>query len=193
MTRRRLSRKAGTLRKDISEERNRASGVRAGRPLQRAISLDDFRRPRAGELLQALHGILQQGGVAALGRETRPLDEHGDVVGLEREQLVEQPLCVGVGIRSARVLDLLNERGARLQVAGIELDSAAQMRDALVAPATRRLETTHEECDVARRRRQDNRLFDRLGRSVELTQSQLRQAEVGPRRWLARRERRSPA
>ena len=56
---------------------------------------------------------------------------------------------------------LLNERGAGLETARIELDCPAQVHDAFVAPSTRRLETAPQERDVARRGRQGGRPFDR--------------------------------
>ncbi len=160
---------------------------------QGLITLDHFRRPRRGKCRQPPHGILQEPGVIPFGRKTRPLDQHCRVLRLQRHQPFQFLLSVGVGVRSAGVLDLLHQRRAREEILRIELDSAPQLRDPFVAAAARRVEPSRQECDIARGRRQRRRTCKRRGRRVEVTEPQIRQSQIGPRRPVRLARARSPA
>ncbi len=188
----RLSRKEGTRASTLRRKAvaRAASGAFAAvtRLLQRAVALDGLGRPCVHERAEASDRILQQGDVGPLRGQPRALDEHGRIVRLQREELLQQPLRLGVSVRPARVLDLLDERRADLQAARVQFDRAAQARNAFVAPAARRFETTHQERHLAGRRRQVPRALDRGGGSVEVPQAQVRQPQVGPHRRLPGRE-----
>ena len=95
----------------------------------------DFGRPGANELLEPADGVLHHRRVAALGGQPGTLDEHRGVLGLKREQLLEQALRLGVGISPGGVLDLLNERRASVKTSRVELDGAAELGDRLVTPS----------------------------------------------------------
>ena len=172
----------GYARKDIAKKRDRARRVGhvrgAERLLQGPVPLDDFRRPGADELLEPADGVRQHRRVAALGGQPRALDEHCRILGLKRDQLLEQALRLGVGIGPAGVLDLLNERRARVETSRIELDGAAQLRDRLVAPSARRFEPAHQKRDLARRRAPAPPRVRAPGRGVEVAEPQVRQPRL---------------
>ena len=129
----------GYAGEDIAKKRDRARRVGrirgAERLLQGPVSLHDFGRPGANELLEPADGVLYHRRVAALGGQPGTLDEHRGVLGLKREQLLEQALRLGVGISPGGVLDLLNERRASVKTSRVELDGAAELGDRLVTPS----------------------------------------------------------
>ena len=187
----RLSRNDGTRARTLRRKaiaRPRRARSRPARLLQRA-----YRSTTSGGHVPANFSEASRRNPAAarrrpLGGQPGALDEHGGVVGLEREQFLEQPLRLGVGVRSAGVLDLLDERRAGLETARIELDGAAQ---AARCPRRAGHATSRDGPSETRprsTRAPEPRAFDRGAGSVELAQSQVRQAEIGPRRRLAGRE-----
>ncbi len=73
-----------------------------------------------------------------------------------------------------------------MRTARIELYRAAEARNSFVPASARYLETTLQERDVTSRRRESHGTFDRRGSGVEVTQSQVRQAQIRPDSGLAR-------
>ena len=119
VTRPRLSRNDGTR---ASTLRRKATARDGSPPVlshdlhQGLITLDHFRRPRRGKCRQPPHRILQDPGVIPFGRKTRPLDQHCRILRLKRHQPFQFLLSVGVGVRSAGVLDLLHQRRPREEI-----------------------------------------------------------------------------
>ena len=134
----------------------------------------------------ALIEALQPRSVAAFGGQARLLQEHGQITRAALTELVQQLLCVGISVGSARPFDFLRERVAGTQTGRIELNRATEIGDALVETAARGFELTLKKRNLAARRRQRRRSLNGSGRGIELAEPQVRQGEIGPRRRLAR-------
>jgi hypothetical protein len=92
------------------------------------------------------------------------LQEHGQITGPALTELVQQLLCVGISIGSARPFHFLRERVAGTQTGRIELNRATEIGDALVETAARGFELTLKKRDVAAYRRQRRRSLNGSGR-----------------------------
>ena len=120
VTRARLSRKDGTRARTL---RRKAIARAASGAFDAALACCSarYRSTTSGghalaNLSRRLTESCNTGIIAALGREAGTLDEHGGVVGLERDQRLEQALGLRVSVRSAGVLDFLNERGTGVEI-----------------------------------------------------------------------------
>ncbi len=132
----RLSRNTVDADEDVSEKRDVARGVlevaRGHGHLQRPVLFHGRRRPsgrRTDSGCERNHASAVVSARLADSRARSSSDRQ--VAGPRLENLLELLLCLCVGVRTARALDFLSQRVSRAHVAGIELNGAAVVGDAL--------------------------------------------------------------
>ena len=180
----RLSRNARLAHQHVSQRRCRARGVgevgRIGSRSKRAVLFDGHRRPAVRVLRQRADRFLEPYRIAGFRGKTSAFEEDGEIVRTQAMQFLQEPQRAGVRVLTAGPLDLLCQRVARPQISRVELNRAAEAGDGLIKTSARGVQLPLEKRDVSVRRGERSRAPERLRRPVEIAESEVCEAEVGP-------------
>ena len=154
------------------------------------------RRPSAVSLLRARIGIFrrvsrlffQRIAVAAFGRQSRDIQQHGQIVGLRFENLLEQGLGFSIACFRALAFCFLRQSVKRSQVFRVQIDGFFEMRGGFGQFAATAFDQSKQGFDLAVVGRERAGLLDFFISRVELLLPHGKQSQISPARGLAGRD-----